>query len=232
MEKNRLIALILAIVAFLGVSFNPFQKDKNKIAEEDLIGIVVAAQDIDSKSIITGDSLVIKKIHKDFIPEKAISSLDEVVGKVAISKIYKDDVLLPDKIKKLDDPISGLASNLKENTRAVTVNVQIDTGVHGLLKVGNRVDVISIMGKDENMKAHLLLENRKVLALNNLVQEGREGITDEYVYVTVTLETTVEEAMRLSLADVVSQRNRLILRGQEDNNRLNMVDIPSTSLLR
>ena len=99
------------------------------------------------------------------------------------------------------DTAGGLASLLEEGMRAMSVRVDEVSGVSNLLRVGNRVDVITILtdGKGDEY-SEMLLENIEVVALDTVLVGN--PVNDEGLpyYTTVTLSVEPQAAVDLAYA--------------------------------
>ncbi len=248
MKKTRLIAMIIAALVFMFMMINPMGNKKDKVPEEDLKEVVVAKVDIDVQTKLSNDMVEIKKVHRELVPENAITTVEGVVGKATMVPMFAGDVFIPNKIKEIGSVEAGLAMVIPEDMRAITIYVEQDTGVAGLIKVGNRVDIISVLGdeieenEDGNNKnnrdtskeerAILLLQNKEVLAIDKSISTvSNENKDDTSIYLTITLAVTPEEALKLSLSQVIGRSNRAVLRNQEDLKLLEIPDVMPRDLI-
>ena len=247
MKKTRLIAMIIAALVFMFMMINPMENKKDKIPEEDLREVVVAKVDIDAQTKLSNDMVEIKKVHKELIPENAITTVESVVGKATMVPMFAGDIFIPNKIKEIGSAEAGLAMVIPEGMRAITIYVEQDTGVAGLIKVGNRVDIISVLGDEieenedgnknnrdtsKEERAILLLQNKEVLAIDKSISTvSNENKDDTSIYLTITLAVTPEEALKLSLSQVIGRSNRAVLRNQEDLKLLEIPDVMPRDLI-
>ena len=106
---------------------------------------------------------------------------------------------------------ASLSTQLDDGMRAVTVRVDEVRGVAGFVLPGDRVDVIltrgETSGQDANAFADVLLQNTKVLAVDQIA-EGQEKPT---VARAVTLELGAQQAQKVVLAQGIG-RLSLVLR--------------------
>lgn len=120
----------------------------------------------------------------------------------------------------------------------------MDTGLSGLLRSGNYVDVIASYEVEgtpdpnaiknsvnyENGISIAIAQNAKVIALAQITQADKqneiveEATGEDNIYGTVTLEVSEAEALRIASAETNSKcKIILILRSQNDRN---IMDIP------
>ena len=109
-----------------------------------------------------------------------------------------------------------LATQLDDAMRAVTIRVDEVRGVAGFIQPGDRVDVISTRGESGSVEssayADILLQNAKVLAIDQLLDERQDKPT---VARAVTLEVNVRDAQKVVLAEGIG-RLSLMLRPPND----------------
>lgn len=232
MKKTRIIAMVIAAFVFIIALINPIQGKKEEIAEEDLVQVVMASVDIENKTMITDEMLEVKKIHKAAAPENSISKKEEVVGKISLVSMFRGDIFIPQKIEEVGGTKAGLAASVPLGMRAITMNVSPDTGVSGLIKVGNKVDIITILAEESSEMGVLLLQDREVLAIDNTINHDSVRNPEAGYYVTLTLSVTPEEALRFSLAQTIGMNNRAILRNQEDEEEVNLENITQIDLVK
>lgn len=130
---------------------------------------------------------------------------------------------------------TGLAIVIPEGRRAVTIGVDVTSGVADLIRPGNTVDVICVI--EEQGKAVTVLQNVIVLACKqNIIGSqkvtksvsdsstpdmGDTSATPEDVPASVTIAVTPAEAQTLALASIKGSL-RLSLRGLNDSNVVNI----------
>lgn len=226
-----MIAMGVAALVFIIALINPFQDKKEKIPEEDLLEVVMATDKIEQSVKITAEMVEMKKIHKNAVPEEPITSIDEVVDKIALTPMFKGDIFTNEKAAEAGSKVAGLASDVPLGMRAITMNVEQATGVSGMIRPSNTVDVISVIVEQEVSKSVLLLQDRKVLAVDRNTSFDAAKQDQENYYVTVTLLVTPEESVKFSLAQVVAQSNHVVLRNQEDIEILNIKDMTVIDLM-
>ena len=229
MKKNKIIAIAGAIIVFIIALVNPINPSSGSADEK--IEVLVALDNIVGKSEIKESNVILKSVAKSAVPEGAISDMESIKGKIALSAIYPGDVITSAKLKEVGDVALGLNSSVEEGMRAITLVVEPDTGLHGMLRIGDRVDVISVIALDEGQfVSKITLENKKVLGLNKKINNDTQD-PDGETYVTATLEVTPEEAVQMSLSDVVASKNRLIMRNQLDEGTSGLKKLNKTDFI-
>lgn len=247
MKKIKLMALVSALIMFLTIfmylTLNSNDEENIKI-DDSTAEIIVARQDIKPLSIISEDMIEIKKVTKTNLQIDGFSKIDDVIGKICSSEIFSGEMINKNRIKEIDDPSLGLAYRLPVGKRAVSIKAEVDKGVAGNLKVGNRVDVIMSYPLDDENSAgmmlrnaentlnmsiisdafgkhftYLVMQNLEIVALDENLYYDSSDLPDDVSYSSITLALTPEQANKLVYCDdnMDEQEIRLALRSQNDN---------------
>ena len=212
-------ALILAIAAAVGVKALLDTRTADIQDKENLVAILVAAQNLRA-----GDTLHEKSYEVDKLPGRftkvgfvTAGQRSLVEGRTLIRGVSAREPLM---MEDFTEPASQIqfASHVNTNYRAITIPVDQVTGVAGLIKPKDRVDVLATLvghaasptGGTSVMETLTVLENITVLAIDSRTAEhvsiparyrrdGRGG------YASVTLSVTTAEARILTLAQALSQ---------------------------
>ncbi len=217
MNRNRTLALggaaALAIAAvFLlrqGLSGPLEEKRRN----EALLAVVAAERDILPGVPLSLDDVMPLEIPRWTLAPTTITGEHgrDLVGQRLVRARRKGEQL---SWCDLEERGRGLASVIPPGERAVTVSVDERSGLAGMLKPNDRVDVL-LLGGQEKPFARVLLPNVTVLAAGARTGLDAPGET-EYAYATVTLACTPEESASLALAQAKGDLF-LVLRNPEDN---------------
>lgn len=160
------------------------------------VSLLAAAGDIPFGATIEGKHLKRIDVLASGRPPGSYTDPAQVIGKVAKSEIYADEVLLQ---RRFGSPGSGsaLASVLGPDMRAVSVRVDDVVGVGGFILPGNRVDVVAARADGDRAFAETILSDIKVLAVD---QQASADENAPVVVRAVTLEVTSEGAEELARA--------------------------------
>jgi len=204
MSRSQIILLILLSVIFgLGAVFFAKQwmdSQTQPTTEVEVVErqpVVVAALEIPPGTVIEEQHLSTKLLEKAWTTEHQFTAPENVLGKVASTTIYPDEILLN---QRLSIPGEGatLAAIIPEDKRAVTIRVNDVIGVAGFLLPGNKVDVLSTVKYNKNSANTLtVLKEIKVLAVD---QTARTNDNKPVIVRAVTLEVTPKEAEKLLTA--------------------------------
>ena len=216
------------------------------------VSVVVASQNIAAGTRITAEMVGVKELPDVAALANAFDTPDAVVGQVTVVPVVAGEQLIPDKITATgaaaitqygeSPPLSLL---LEPGERAVSVELSSLVGAGGLIRPGDRVDVILTVKTEsdagKNQIAATVLQNMKVLAIDQNVAaqattaEGtsitKEGEDNNEVATTVTLAATPVQSEVLALADMcrVNFEGRLAiaLRGYGDEGRSSRTEWPA-----
>ena len=195
-KKIVIAALLLAAVAALlslrlMASSDPGQS----------VAVLTAAQDIPANVLITKEMVVVKEIPEDYVPDQALHSLEEAVGKTSKVQLVKGEQLLASKVASREQSGNRFSYRLADNQRAVTVAVTEVTGVAGLLTVGDRVDAIWTRESEGITYTSTLMQNKEILATGSITTTQEDG--KQHIVPTITFSVSPAEANFLTLAENV-----------------------------
>jgi pilus assembly protein CpaB len=223
---------VIALVA--GVSVAAILKsyvDRHFSNQPVMAGVVVATMDLPQATTLTAEHLTITPWPSGARPEGTYTDPKELVGKVLLSKLVKNEAVLSTKLASREAG-SGLASLLPENMRAAAVRVDDVVGVAGFIHPDDHVDVIVTMHPEQKGEttSRVILQNVRVLAVGQ--QLGVDDKTrNQAMPVTVaTLLVSTEESEMLALASAQG-RLLLTLRPWTDKNQVATNGIVPTQLL-
>ncbi len=246
MKKVKLIAVIAALIAGIGMYFFLKEISKPKIAPH--TDAVVALVDIPENTLITEDMVEVLPIIDEALQQNHLYELESVVGFVSSDDIYAGEQIVKNRLVRMGEvkeDNNSLAYIVEDGMRAVTVAVNTSTGMENLIKPGNKVDVIvnysyteqpqdpedgktaqeeSAAVQKEERATRLIVQNRKVLASGTGLTKDGAG-----EYTTLTLETTPDEAVLISYAEYVGSL-KLILRSTLDAEIVEPVEVDLTVL--
>lgn len=214
-----IIALIISLVAaFLMYS------QLNKVSKENLANtkeVVVATEDIPSKTLITEKMIMTSRLPIEIVQKGAFSSAQDVLGKYSKAIIIKGEQITSARLNQ-NERGTGLVSVLPRDKRAITVGVTDTTGLTGLAKAGDHVDIISVKSHNGTVSGQIFLQDVMIMAINRT--ELNENTADEKAtkpekLATVTLAVNPKDAVLLALAQAQGTL-QLILRPSDPTEAL------------
>ncbi|MGA3189468.1 MAG: Flp pilus assembly protein CpaB [Bryobacteraceae bacterium] len=202
------IAFVVAIVS-TGIFYGLFV---NKLSSSTGSGksVVVAAHPLKSGAVIVAAD--VKTIQWPGVtpPKGTFENPDQVIGKTVFDAIGEEELISD---MHLASAKSGGGSGVPEGMRAVTIHVTDSSGVMGMLRTGQKVDVQLVLGKPGvETTVRTALEDLQVLAVNL----APEGTSQGPILPSVTLLAGPAQADVLAAGDS-GARVRLILRNPLDD---------------
>lgn len=209
------IALLLgAVAAFIAARW---MNASRPASSQSAPRVVVVERAVEAGRAIAADQVASIEWPGSSIPKDALSSTDEVVGRIARVSMIPGEPVLPGKLAPLS-ATGGLSSIIPDGKRAITVRVNEVIAVAGFALPGSYVDVL-VSGKDadKNSFSRTVLSRVKVLAV---AQETSAEPDKPKVVNAVTLELSPFESEKLDLARSIG-RLSLVLRNELDTGEVN-----------
>ncbi len=221
MNQKR-ISLIVAVTLAAGTGFltlNYLASVRHQVASEvqQQRQIIVASEDIPARVVITAAMLAHVQRRASEVEPDAIVDSAKAIGTYSLITIPSGSTITSSKVGRPQDV--ALSVVLKPGMRAISIAVDRVKDVAGLIKPGDRVDVIAVPGRvgSETPVATTILRGALVLALGaQLESSAPASATDVQNAATVTLGVTPAQAALLAMADVNSTL-RLALRSPQES---------------
>lgn len=197
-----LLALICGLIA-AGSTYLYLSSSQHN-AQVSLKPLVVAKSNIPARSIIKAEQLTTKEIPSQGYPLGGASSLQSVIGSVALVNLTTGDSIVNSVIEHPSNtnnlPSVSTALTVPDGKRAVAIPINLVSGVGYMIKPGDHVDVLVTMDiKDAsgNSQTVTSLAAQDVLILN--VGEGVTTDKTKTESKSYTLALTVPQAMAATL---------------------------------
>jgi pilus assembly protein CpaB len=223
MNTNRLlIGLVIALViAFLLSSFvyKQFQK-ASVVTPTSTQSLVVAAVPLPLGSRLEASNLRVIQWPANQQVAGMHSRIEEVANRAIITPLVANEPVLEAKLAPKESG-AGLSATIPEGMRGLSVAVNEVVGVAGFVIPGTMVDVLvtgRVIGKEaaQGDITRTILENIRVLAAGQKVEQDREG--KPQTVAVITLLVTPDEATKLTLA-AADGRIQLALRNTIDTKK-------------
>jgi len=217
--KNKFV-LLLAIALGLAAAFGTLKymedlKQTYKLSGN-YIQIAVAKQHISAKTVLTKEMLDFKEMPAEYVLPGTIVDIKDAEGKIAVGDIFPGEVILSSKLTGKGDPKAGLSAKIDTNKRAISIPANKVNALHGLISVGDCVDVLVTFDVDEGDQrksyTSTLAQNVPVLAINNHLQAGGSETLE---LETVTLMVEPIHAQQITMA-LEKGSIQLVLRAPDD----------------
>ncbi|HVJ48567.1 Flp pilus assembly protein CpaB [Desulfitobacterium sp.] len=225
--------LILALICGLIAAGSTyiFLSGTQRSPQISLKPLVIAKGNIPARSVIKAEQLTTKDIPNEAYPVGGASSIQSVVGSVALVNLTSGDSIVNSVIEHptSNDNNSAASSALTvpDGKRAVAIPIGLVSGVGFMVKPGDHVDILVTMEvKDSsgNSQTVTTLAAQDALVLSN----GESSVSDKTKVEakSYTLALTVPQAMVITLGSEKGSL-RLLLRNPANTDQ--QVDAPFTA---
>ncbi len=221
--SRRTVALIMAVIlAALGtivlISYINGLEDA-AFKNQEVVNVFVAKDKIVAG--VSGDTassqglLVGAQVPAKFVPDGAITSLQEIAGKIAAVDIFQDEVIVGARFVAPGSAIGG-GLPIPAGKQAISIQVGAPAGVNGFIQPGNQVSLIvnfdrkfidrqgqSVDPRLDGPFARYLLQNVDVLAVGTRIvaavtqTDGSTQAAAETACCILTLSLTAGQAEQL-----------------------------------
>jgi len=223
MNLRAIVPILLAVCVALVGSFLTYRWVKLQIrpssepAEQaaEVVSIAVAAVDLAWGKQLASEDLKWERYLEDSLPPGCFRNPEKVEGRVLVFPIKANEPVLESRLAPTSVETGGIAAIVEPGKRAIAVKGDKVIGLSGLIRPGNRVDVLVTLTEPGTKREvnKLVLQDIQVLATGQQLQEGGKGEASPVdVY---TLQVTPEEGEKLALADAEG-RLQLALRNATD----------------
>jgi pilus assembly protein CpaB len=167
-----------------------------------VVEVIAAAQDIPFGTSIEGHMLTSISWPASSVPPGVFTDFENVLPAIggeprrAKRALAQGELLLVSKVSGFGEKVT-IVQTLGANNRAMAINVDAGSGVGGFVTPGDFVDVVLTQGRDNSMRAVTVLQNVRVVGVD---QTADEQIEQAGVARTVTVEVTPEQGQKLALA--------------------------------
>ncbi len=235
--KQKLILIISVVVgllaAFLTRSYLA-AKDREVLrwkAEFDRknvkIEVVGIKKDLPSGTVLTKDDIGSINVFANAYRGHVVKIEDHLalINRKTVRPLQANAVIFWSDIEGGEPGSRGLAGDIKQRMRAISVNVSGAASVSGMVKPNDHVDVLgtfsfpskTVQGEMELvtltvLQDVLVLATGKDTAKTQLIADPRAGST----YTMITLEVTPREAEMLAFSEQIKGRISLALRNPDD----------------
>jgi pilus assembly protein CpaB len=167
-KKGIIIPAALAILAVLLTYQYIHQKERELGFLAEPLPVLVVNRNIPKLTRLDRTMLSMEQVPRRFVQPGALSSLEDAVDQVTIVPVLEGEQLLGTKLVAYGIE-TGLAVKIPKGLRAVTVSVTDESGVAGLIRPGDFVDVLGSFefgGRDKSdMQTFTLYQSVLVLAV-------------------------------------------------------------------
>lgn len=236
MAKKKLLIAAVLVGAFAAVLLWLYAEqldDRHEALVADQISVVKAARNIPAGTALTKDVIATEQVPQKFLPPNPLleADLNIYLGTPLAVNVEEGAMVLTSDFS-VTEISRNLSSKIPHAERAMSVPVDVISGVSGLLRPGDRVDMLGTfpVGNEEDMVPDAsggdsvgyvtmtLLQNVTLLAVGQEISDVPSG-SDQHQqrggYASVTASVTIDEAELLTIAQTRGKLT-LLLRNRED----------------
>lgn len=212
----RLGALLTTVVGIgvaggaVYVAQTNFNSQVQASEEAKVVRVIAAAEDIAFGAQIQSHMLTSIEWPVGSVPPGVFTSYSQVVPqdgqdlRRTTSALVQGEVILASKVSDFGEKVT-IVQTLSENSRAMAISVNAQSGVGGFVTPGDRVDIVMTQGRGTSLRAMTILQNIRIIGVDQMSDEQNE---QPGVARTVTVEVTPAQGQKLALAQ---QAGRLSL---------------------
>jgi len=233
-KKKLLIAAVMVglfAAALLYLYASQLEKEKDELVR-DQIEVVKAARNIPAGTPLSKDKITTEQVPQRFLPPNPLleNALNIYLGTPLAVNVEEGAMILTSDFS-VQEVSRTLSSKIPPQERAMSVAVDAISGVSGLLRPGDRVDILGtfpIGTKDQVVTDEkgeegvgyvtmTMLQNVTLLATGQELSDvtNAENQQRGNSYATVTLSVTIDEAELLTIAQTRGKMT-LLLRNRDD----------------
>lgn len=222
---NRTLLILAAALVLGGVAV--FQLYAESFIRDETGGprvlVVTAALDIPFGQPLQAEWLRLEELPQAYVEDRHLraSDLRRLIGIPLAQSVRSGEAILRTDLSTLSDQQRTLSAEIPQGKRAVSIFAQAESNFAGLLRPGDRVDVVLTVGdarEPNSGRAVVLAQNLLVLSVGagtlRRWDDDRERPREDPT-AQVSLEVGLDEAQRLVLARNRGQL-RLLLRNPND----------------
>lgn len=243
-----IIALVAGLAAALLTRFYIASKEAEMREKEQrlanrygTITVLAYTRDTPAGTVLSADDIGKKVVPKVGLRGQAVllENFHDILGRRTLVANDAKEVLFWSDIEGGDPSSKGLSADIKNQMRAMSINVSGAAAVSGMIRPNDHVDVIGTFDfpSDEGKIKRgdpvtcTILQNVLVLATGRETAKSRPanlGVSQSYS--TVTLEVTPREAEMLAFAEQI--RGRLILTLRSANDTSSERELPNVDFTK
>lgn len=223
MDRRRLLLLVAALIAALGVAlvFVWARGAESRAADKyDTVEVLTASQKILPGEAID-DALEAGKVQLANVPksqllEGASESSEPLRGQVALTTLYPGEQLIPLKFGGVDEVEAAATLPIPEGKLAISVEVEDAARVGDFIRPGAE---ITIFLTQEGSNSRVLLERVTVLAVGRTTSVPTDGTEEEAAggeTSLLTLAVRQKEAEKVRLAETLGALSVALLNDASD----------------
>ena len=221
------VAVACGLVAMLGVQQ---VLSGNKEEAANVTNVLVAIEEIPPGTPLDETNTIFKEMSQEMVPEGAVTDPDEIVEKSLKSAAVVNEIIM---VAKLTTEF-GASNEIPKGMRVVTTSVNLTKTHSGLIRAGDRVDIIlsyKVRDPERGMiaKTRTVLEFIEIFATDSILANQDQGDSSEIDAKNLSFLVTPKQVAILKLAESMGDLN-LALRHKHDDAPSEMISITELDL--
>lgn len=220
MDKRKRLALAvgMGVATFVGLYFY-LRALQIEAQGGERVAVVVAGRDLARGTRLRGEDLRVRMVPAQYAHPEGIRQIEagQVVGRpIEVTRASGSPLLWSDMARD-GDVVRDLSGVIRAGKRALTIPVDAATAMGGMIRPGDRVDILGTFTRagegTAERETKTVLQVVPVLAVGNRL--GVDPGDQRNTYSTITVEVSLEEAELLSF---LTGRGKLhvVLRNKDD----------------
>ncbi|HLS81833.1 MAG TPA: Flp pilus assembly protein CpaB [Steroidobacter sp.] len=197
------------------------------------VSVVVASTDLRPGALLSSQTAALREAPKAFLHSDAVTAdeWNSVAGRVLVRPIRSGEPLLMSHLAQHAG--AGFSSHLPPGERALTLPVDEESSISGMLAPGDRIDILfTASSRNEPVTAPLLLDVAVIATgmrtwMNDVLLQDKDRSSH---YRTVTLSVTPQDAARITLAQEAGKLT-FVLRRSQDRTPTRLAQVTRSTLL-
>lgn len=207
---NRTLLILAGALIAAGIAF--FYLYSDAYIEEETGGarvmIVVAAVDIEFGVPMQVAWLQLEPLPQAYVEDRHMRAADlrQLIGVPLAQSVRTGEAILRTDLSAVSDQQRTLSADIPHGMRALSITAQRESSHGGLLRPGDRVDVMLIVGDHrvpDSGRAMVIAQNLLVLSVGHTLESGWDdsrNMPTNFFTAQVSLEVNLLDAQRLTLA--------------------------------
>ncbi len=183
-----------------------------------MVPVLFAAQDLELGTVLQSEYLGIREIPERYVEPRHIpaSEVDRVLGLRVSSEVRHSESLLWTDLANSEQR-RDLSRLVQPGQRAFTIRADVSSSFGGLLRPGDRVDVLVTVERGQELETAPIAQNLLVLATGGDTGQASGGAARPATraFQQVTVSASLEQTQTLALAQRRGQVS-LVLRNPDD----------------
>jgi len=239
--NTRAFTLALLISAFaMFMVYTYVEDEKSQMIKKygTPTSVVIASKNIRELELVDESKVTVTTVPQNFLAPGAFKTIKEVENTVATVPILKGEQLTKPRVS-FPGVKTGLSRQVSVGKRAVAIDASAESGASGLIKPGDRVDVLAFLdyasGRTDMKKIKTVLQDVLVLSTGKSMSNSLPIIgykTEDVIkkmnlnvinkYSTITLEVDPFQAQKLIFMKRISRGLILSLRNNNDKQKIHI----------